>query len=120
MRHFTTYAIIGTLVALLVICTGCLSKQAREQIAEQVFTQVLAPPTELVASVTGFRLAKKRWPQDREELSNFIEHPNGQFHPIRYDRVDFTKKPDGSLQIYATTQSMTNTMTINVTEAGPK
>ena len=120
MRHFTAYAIIGTFGALLVICTGCLTERDRKQIAEQVFTQVIAPPTELGASVSGFRRAEKRWPKDREVLSNFIEHSNGEFQTIGYDHVDFSEKPDGSLEIYATTQRMTNTLTINSTEASPK
>lgn len=48
----------GALVALLGICTGCLSAQARQQIGEQVFSQVLAALTELMAS--SYRLSPDR------------------------------------------------------------
>jgi len=120
VRHFITYAMIGVLGAWIAASTGCMSDRVGNQLAEAILSKTLIPQVGFGASVTGFRVAKKRWPIDRDELSAFIEQSDGKFQPVPYDHVDFTEKPDGSLDIYATSPSMTNRMTLKVNESDTK
>ena len=49
--------------------------------------------------VTAFQQAEKRWPRDYDELVAFMKRSNDKFVPTSYDRIDFTNKPDGNLEI---------------------
>ncbi len=49
--------------------------------------------------VTAFQQAEKRWPRDYDELIAFMRQSKSKFVPTSYDRIDFTTKPDGNLEI---------------------
>jgi len=116
VRHFIAYAMICVLGAWIAASTGCMSDRVGNQLAVAILSKTLIPQVGFGAAITGFRVAKKRWPIDRDELSAFIEQSDGKFQPIPYDHVEFTEKPDGSLGVYATSPGMTNRMTLKVDE----
>ena len=70
----------------------------------------------LTACVNTFESAKKRWPKDYGELTAFMKQVDNKFEPSSYDRIDFTTKLDGSLEIQVIDSGMTNlTFTLNST-----
>jgi len=97
-----------------------MSDRVGAQLAEAILSKTLIPQVGFGAAISGFRVAKKRWPIDREELSAFIEQSDGKFQPIPYEHVEFTEKLDGSLGVYATSPGMTNRMTLKVNESDAK
>jgi hypothetical protein len=64
--------------------------------------------------VIAFQQANMRWPGDYGELVAFMKQSNSKFIPTSYDRIDFTKKPDGNLEIvvYVFDSGMTNRITL--------
>ena len=62
----------------------------------------------LTICVNTFESAKKRWPKDYEELTAFMKQMDNTFSPSLYDRIDFTTKLDGSLEIQIIDSGMTN------------
>jgi hypothetical protein len=62
--------------------------------------------------VIAFHQAEKRWPSDYAELVAFMKQSNNTFIPTTYDRIDFTTKPDGNLEIAVFDSGMTNRITL--------
>lgn len=67
----------------------------------------------------AFQRMNGRWPDDYAELRSFNASEGG-LALTNYDRVDFTQKPDGSLEICAVAPSMTNQMTLRLTDEAQK
>ncbi len=115
-----TYALLGLVGVGIALFTGCISKNAGSALAGVVIGQIIAPPIELSLSVSKFRQATQRWPTNYAELSAFSK-PSGDTVQLRqYDRVDFTEKSDGSLEIYEVAPGLTNRMTLTAKDTDPK
>ena len=65
--------------------------------------------------VTAFRKANNRWPKDYEDLVAFMKQSVTNFVPESYDRIDFTTKTDGNLEIdvYVFSSGTTNHINLN-------
>src|SRR6266542_3200503 len=99
---------------------GCVSNRPAQQIACAVVRHVIGDATDLGVSATAFRLESKRWPKDYVELSAFVQGSAGRFQLAQYDRVEFTKLPDGGLEIYGIAPGRTNRTTLTMKEADQK
>src|SRR2546422_3780830 len=110
MRHFITCSLLG--LVCVTTTTGCISDRATDQIAEAVLSKVVAPPIELSFAVNEFRRVNKRWPQNYQELSAFVNQSKAGMPLRQYDQIDFTEKADGNLEIYAVAPGLTNRMTL--------
>ena len=112
-----------SLLALMGLClmtsTGCISSKTSNAIAEILVAKIVAPPLELSVSTMAFQRKNGRWPGDYAELRSFAGSETNSAL-TNYDRVDFTQKPDGSLEIYAVAPSMTNQMTLRLTDKSRK
>lgn len=64
--------------------------------------------------VTRFQQATKRWPTNYDDLVVFMKQTMNNFVPESYDRIDFTTKPDGNLEIvvYVVDTGFTNYITL--------
>jgi hypothetical protein len=64
--------------------------------------------------VIAFQQANKRWPRDYDDLASFMKQSVTNFVPESYDRIDFTTKPDGNLEIdvYVFNSGATNRITL--------
>jgi hypothetical protein len=49
--------------------------------------------------VTTFQQANKRWPKDYDDLVFYMKQTITNYVPESYDRIDFTTKSDGNLEI---------------------
>jgi hypothetical protein len=108
MHQFTTYAITGLLIACLGIVAGCKSQPAVDAPTAASHEHTSGPGLMLAHSLMVFHAAKKRWPKDQAELSDFIAKSNGKLQPIKYDHLDFTNQPGGDLEVYAMSPGITN------------
>ena len=63
-------------------------------------TAEIAPVNELSTSAFEFHDANKRWPSNYVELSGLMKLSDDKVQPRHFDRMDFTDKPDGTLEIY--------------------
>jgi hypothetical protein len=98
---------------------GCISSKTSNAIADVLVARIVAPPLELSVSTMAFQRKHGRWPGDYAELRSFTASENGSAL-TNYDRVDFTQKADGRLEIYAVAPGMTNQMTLRLTDEGQK
>lgn len=64
--------------------------------------------------VTAFHQANNRWPTNYDDLAVCMKRSISNFVPVSYDRIDFTTKPDGSLEIivYVFKSGFTNHITL--------
>ena len=122
VRPFTTYPLLVLAGAGVTLFAGCISNNVGSTLAETMVSQAIAPPIELSFSACKFRRTTQRWPKDYDELSAFTKQSGDRLQPRQYDRVDFTEKADGSLEIYAVTVAagLTNQMTMTVKDTEPK
>ena len=100
----------GPIVLLVItLFTGCISHRFGTGLDEAVIGGVVEksvePPLALAEGVNEFRMAKKRWPRNYEELSTFLrdsdEKTFSALLSARFERIDFADMPDGSLEINA-------------------
>jgi hypothetical protein len=116
MRALCTFSFLAACIAL---STGCISDRAARGLADAVVAQVLVPPAELAVSTMSFQRRNSRWPTNYVELSSFAQSEL-QTTLAKYDRVDFTERSDGSLEIYAVAPGVTNQMTLRLSETTQK
>ena len=111
------------LLAILATSTGCISSKTSnplpEAFGEAFVMKVFAPPLELGFSTKTFQQENGRWPADYAELRSFTAS-NGDPALTNYDRVDFTQKPDGSVEILAVAPNVTNQMTLRLPDENQK
>ena len=119
VRPFATYSLLVLIGLCLMTSTGCISSKTSNAIAEILLAKIVGPPLELSASTMAFQRKQSRWPVDYAELRSFTASETGSVL-TNYDRVEFTQKADGSLEIYAVTPSMTNQMTLRLTDESQK
>ena len=120
MRHFATFSLLTWMGLCLMTSTGCISSKTSNAIADVLVAKIVAPPLELSVSTMAFQRKHGRWPSDYAELRSFNACSETGSALTNYDRVDFTQKADGSLEIYAVAPSMTNQMTLRLTEENQK
>jgi hypothetical protein len=119
VRHYATYILLALIGLGLLTFTGCICSQTSNALTEVLITKIVAPPLELSVSTMAFQRKNGRWPNDYTELRSFAASESGSAL-TNYDRVDFTQKADGSLEVYAVAPGMTNQMTLRLTEASQK
>jgi hypothetical protein len=119
MRPFATNSLLALIGLCLMTSTGCISSKISKAIAEAVVAKIVAPLLELSVSTMAFQRKHGRWPDDYAELRSFTASESGSAL-TNYDRVDFTQKADGSLEIYAVAPNMTNQMTLRLTGESQK
>ena len=119
MRQFATFSLLALIGFCLIASSGCISSKTSNAIADVIIAKTIVPPMELSLSTMAFQRKNGRWPGDYAELCSFAASETGSAL-TNYDRVDFTQKADGSLEIYATAPSMTNQMTLHLTDESQK
>jgi hypothetical protein len=102
--------LIGLLLIALIVCA--VSCRMFSMFKPHDYDWSTGQPV-LKDQVTAFQQAEKRWPRDYDELVAFMRQSNSKFVPTSYDRIDFTTKPDGNLEIvvYAFDSGFTNHLT---------
>lgn len=102
---------IGLLLIALIVCA--VSCGMFGMFRPHDYDWSTGQPT-LKNQVTRFQQAEKRWPRDYDDLVAFMKQSNSQFVPTSYDRIDFTTKPDGNLEIvvYIFDSGFTNHITL--------
>jgi L-ascorbate metabolism protein UlaG (beta-lactamase superfamily) len=67
---------------------------------------------DLLGAVVTFRSREKRWPRDYPELLSLNGQAGGNAQMGKFDRVNFTELPDGSLNVCAEANGQTNRLTL--------
>ena len=116
VRAFSTSALLAVCITL---STGCVSDHTSRALGEAVVTQVVAPPAELAVCAISFQRKNGRWPTGYAEIRAFAESELRSTLG-KYDRVDFTERVDGSVEIYAVAPGITNRMTLSLKETTQK
>ena len=106
MTSFASKAIIAFIVIVLLTCAFYIIR-LNNMFEPHDYDWRTGQPS-LATCVNTFESAKKRWPKDYEELTAFMKQVDNKFEPTSYDRIDFTTKPDGSLEIQVIDSGMTN------------
>jgi len=115
MRSFAKYGCLAFVAGALLTSAGCISDRTSQALANAVVGRIIAPPTELAVSTMAFKNKNGCWPHDYDELRAFNETAHGP--PLtNYDRVDFSERADGKLDIHAVGSGMTNQMTLSLKE----
>src|SRR3974390_2078751 len=89
-------------IACLGVFTGCVSEHTGDTLTTALDNPTVTQKLTLADLVLDFQAAKRRWPTNQAELSDFIAQSNGKLPSIAYDHVDFTQKWFGRLGVYAT------------------
>jgi hypothetical protein len=117
--YLATHRLLTLIGLCLLTSSGCISNKTANAIADVVVAKIVAPPMELSVSTLAFQQKNGRWPDDYAELRSFATSETG-LTLTNYDRVDFKQEADGSLEIYAVAPSMTNRMTLRLTDSSQK
>jgi hypothetical protein len=96
MKSFHPKWLIGLLLITLIVCA--VSCGMFGMFRPHDYDWSTGQPA-LKDQVIAFQQAEKRWPRDYHELVAFMRQSNSKFVPTSYDRIDFTPKPDGNLEI---------------------
>jgi len=87
---------------------------------KEKLVQVVGGALDLIGPAVAFRQTHQRWPTSYIELSPLVEQSVGKAQARRYDRVDLTELPDGSLEIYSVAHGQTNRITLPFKETNQK
>ena len=109
MRYLTKYALFGLVAMSTAVFGGCMSQKVGVGLGAVVLASILKdsfdPVFELAFASNEFREAKKRWPKDYGELSNFLKQTDNKtfqaFQAVNFQRVEFAEVADGKLRINA-------------------
>lgn len=118
--QFVKYTFLGLVGVCISFITGCVCNKVESPLGEAIIGQTIAPPLELGFTAHAFRRETKRWPRNYEELSPFLKKSGDGVQIRNYDRVDFTERADGSLEIYAVAPGLTNRMTLTENDGDQK
>ena len=107
-RYNSRYIVAG----LIILIIGLISFQLlrlHDMFQPHTYNWRTGMPT-LRDQVTTFQEANKHWPKNYGDLVTFMKQINTNFVPESYDRIEFTKKSDGKLEIsvYVSESGLTN------------
>ena len=97
------------LLALIAIPIGCKISGLYGMFQPHTYNWRTGMPS-LQDQTTKFQQVNKRWPTNYDDLAVFMKQAITNFIPESYDRIDFTTKPDGNLEIlvYVANAGFTN------------
>ena len=96
------------------------AKNMNEQNEKVAPGSLPASALNLIGPAVAFRHTHRRWPTNYTELAPLVERSAGKEQAARYDRVNFTELPDGSLEICSVAHGQTNRITLPFTEPNQK
>ena len=101
------------LLALIAIPIGCKISGLYGMFQPHAYNWRTGMPS-LQDQTIKFQQVNKRWPTNYNDLVVFMKQTITNFIPESYDRIDFTTKPEGNLEIlvYVANTGFTNHMTL--------
>ena len=104
---------VAGLVGLTAVLVGCQLLRLNGMFQPHTYNWQTGMPS-LRDQVTAFQQANKRWPMDYGDLVTFMKQTITNFVPESYDRIEFTTKSNGNLEIsvYVFESRLTNNLVL--------